>query len=137
MSTFFSYSFSNLDSILIFNFLISFIDRLKDTLKVSGAQVSPTEIEDCIRAHPDKLVVDVCVAGVSGGRTSDEKNPRAWIVLSDSGRQLGLEKTIGILDQWTRQNLSSYKWLRGGYELVDQVGVILQSFCCVLTWSLW
>ncbi|KAJ3555619.1 hypothetical protein NM688_g2475 [Phlebia brevispora] len=101
--------------------LDSFVDRAKDTLKVSGAQVSPTEIEDCIRAHPDKLVVDVCVAGVSGGRTSDEKNPRAWIVLSDSGRQLGLEKTIGILDQWTRQNLSSYKWLRGGYELVDQI----------------
>lgn len=99
----------------------SFVDRAKDTLKVSGAQVSPTEIEDVLRAHPDKLIADVCVAGVSGGRTSDEKNPRAWLVLSEDGKKLGVEKTLETLDAWTRQNLSKYKWLRGGYEIVDQV----------------
>ncbi|KAF5332375.1 hypothetical protein D9758_016950 [Tetrapyrgos nigripes] len=51
-----------------------FADRSKDTLKVSGIQVSPVEIEDVLLAHPGKLITDVTVAGVSGfGRTSDEK----------------------------------------------------------------
>ena len=88
---------------------------------MSGAQVSPTEIENTIFAHPDKLVADVCVAGVSGGRTSDEKLPRAWLVLSDEGKRRGPEETIKALDAWVKKNLSSYKWLRGGYETVDAV----------------
>lgn len=101
--------------------LLFFVDRAKDTLKVSGAQVSPTEVENTLLAHPDKLIVDVCVAGVSGGRTSDEKNPRAWIVLSDEGKQRGVEETIKTLDAWVKKNLSSYKWLRGGYETIDTI----------------
>lgn len=99
----------------------SFVDRIKDTLKVSGAQVSPTEIEEVLRMHPGKLITDVSVAGVSGGRTSDEKVPRAWVVLSDEGRKNSVEATLKELDQWARKNLSSYKWLRGGFEVVDQV----------------
>ncbi|KAG6807026.1 hypothetical protein H0H93_002064, partial [Arthromyces matolae] len=66
-----------------------FADRAKDTLKVSGSQVSPVEIENCLLAEPRHLITDVTVAGVSGGRTSDEKVPRAWVVLSDAGKQLG------------------------------------------------
>lgn len=99
----------------------SFVDRAKDTLKVSGAQVAPTEIEDAILAQPDRLVKDVCVAGVTGGRTSDEKIPRAWVVLGDAGRRRGAQETIKTLDDWVKQNLSRYKWLRGGYEIVDAV----------------
>lgn len=111
----------------------SFVDRAKDTLKVSGAQVSPTEVEDTLLAHPDKLIVDVCVAGVSGGRTSDEKNPRAWIVLSEEGKRRGADETIKTLDAWVKKNLSSYKWLRGGYEVVDTVRPQFTS----LTWRKW
>ena len=99
----------------------SFVDRAKDTLKVSGTQVSPTEIEEVIRAQPDKLVDDVCVAGVSGGRTSDEKLPRAWIVLGDAGKRRGAEQSLRTIEEWTKKNLSSYKWLRGGMEVVDKV----------------
>ena len=102
--------------------LHSFVERKKDTLKVSGAQVSPSEIEDVLHIHPDKLITDVCVGGVSGGRTSDEKVPRAWVVLSDEGRRRGAEEAMTALDSWTKQNLSSYKWLRGGLEVVDAVG---------------
>lgn len=105
----------------------SFVDRAKDTLKVSGAQVSPTEIEDTVRDHPDKLVSDVCVAGVSGGRTSDEKIPRAWIVLSEEGRRRGPEETVKALDAWVRKSLSKYKWVRGGYEVTDVVRIVITT----------
>lgn len=75
-----------------------------------------------LRAHPQKLVADVTVAGVSGGgRTADEKVPRAWIVLSESGKRLGATAAIQELERWHRENLSRYKWLRGGIEIVDEV----------------
>ncbi|OSD07162.1 acetyl-CoA synthetase-like protein [Trametes coccinea BRFM310] len=98
-----------------------FVERAKDILKVSGAQVSPTEIEEAILAHPDKLIVDVTVAGVSGGRTSDEKVPRAWIVLSEEGKRRGEKEVVQELHTWVQKNLSKYKWLRGGIEIVDEI----------------
>lgn len=84
-------------------------------------QVSPTEIEDLLLSHPAKSIVDVCVGGVSGGRTSDEKVPRAWIVLSEEGRRRGNQAVFEELEAWARKNLSKYKWLRGGIEAVDEV----------------
>ncbi|KAF9483593.1 acetyl-CoA synthetase-like protein [Pholiota conissans] len=100
-----------------------YADRAKDTLKVSGAQVSPVEIEDCLLAHPAKLITDVTVAGVSGGRTEDEKVPHAWIVLSDIGksREWGKAKVIKELTSWHQEHLSKYKWLRGGFDVVDEI----------------
>ncbi|KAF7293339.1 hypothetical protein MKEN_01463900 [Mycena kentingensis (nom. inval.)] len=98
-----------------------FADRGKDTLKVSGVQVSPKEIEDVLFAHPDKLVSDVTVAGVSGGRTADEKIPRAWVVLSAPGRKLGKEEVVRSLERWHQEQLSRYKWLRGGIEIVREI----------------
>ncbi|KAF7768672.1 hypothetical protein Agabi119p4_7915 [Agaricus bisporus var. burnettii] len=98
-----------------------FADRAKDTLKVSGIQVSPVEIENVLLAHPQKLITDVTVAGVSGGRTSDEKVPRAWIVLSPKGEQAGAQTVIKELDNWHKKNLSKYKWLRGGFEVVTEI----------------
>ena len=79
------------------------------------------EIENCLLAHPDKLIIDATVAGVSGGLTSDEKVPRAWVVLSPSGRKLGKEQVIQVLDSWHKENLSKYKHLRGGIEVVKEV----------------
>jgi len=84
-------------------------------------QVSPVEIENTLLAHPDKLVNDVSVAGVSGGRTLDERIPRAWVVLSPEGRKLGASAAMAKLDYWVRESLSKYKWLRGGIEVVDEV----------------
>lgn len=103
------------------------MERRKDTLKISGVQVSPTEIEDVIRSHPDGLVTDVCVVGVSGGRLSDEKNPRAWVVLTEEGKRIGQKETVKILDEWTKKNLSSYKWVRAGFEVVDEASVVEQG----------
>ncbi|KAF7296989.1 hypothetical protein MIND_00931200 [Mycena indigotica] len=98
-----------------------FADRGKDTLKVSGIQVSPKEIEDVLLAHPDKLVTDVSVAGVSGGRTADEKVPHAWVVLSATGRAMGEREAIRALVTWHEGQLSRYKWLRGGIEVVQRI----------------
>ena len=96
----------------------------QDTLKVSGMQVSPTEIEETLRQHPEGLIIDVSVAGVSGGRTADERVPRAWVVLSSKGKALGATEVITRLDAWTRETLSQYKWLRGGVGIIDQVSLM-------------
>jgi len=98
-----------------------FADRSKDTLKISGVQVSPKEIEDVLFAHPEKLISDVSVAGVSGGRTADEKVPRAWIVLSPAGTKKGEAAVKEALERWHRESLSKYKWLRGGIEVVKEI----------------
>ena len=95
----------------------------QDTLKISGLQVSPAEIEDVLLAEPTGLVKDVAVAGVllPGARTSDEMSPRAWIVLSAQGCQLRDEEVRDKLEQWVKTNLSKYKWLRGGIQFVSEV----------------
>jgi acyl-coenzyme A synthetase/AMP-(fatty) acid ligase len=96
----------------------------QDTLKISGIQVSPAEIENVLLTNPKRIIVDVTVAGVTGGRMSDEKVPRAWVVLSDAGKKMGAEKVIEELEAWHQENLSKYKWLRGGIEIVNQVRLL-------------
>ena len=105
----------------------SFVERAKDTLKVSGVQVSPSELEVALMAQPDGLIEDVAVAGVSGGRTSDEKVPRAWVVLSQAGKRKGAAATVKALEEWSRQSLTKQKWLRGGFEIVIEVHFLI--FC--------
>lgn len=101
--------------------VLFFEDRTKDTLKISGMQVSPVEIENTILAQPDKLITDVSVAGVSGGRTSDERIPRAWVVLSPAGAALGEKEVVSRLNAWVQEHLSRYKWLRGGIGIVEAI----------------
>jgi acyl-CoA synthetase (AMP-forming)/AMP-acid ligase II len=84
-------------------------------------QVSPVEIENTMLEQPDKLITDVSIAGVSGGRTSDERIPRAWIVLSPAGAALGEKEVVTRLDAWVKERLSRYKWLRGGIGIVEAI----------------
>jgi acyl-CoA synthetase (AMP-forming)/AMP-acid ligase II len=98
-----------------------YVDRGKDTFKVSGKQVSPTEIENTIREHPSQLIIDVAVAGVKGERWSSELVPRAWVVLSNTGKAQGVEAVLAALDEWARLRLSKHKWLRGGLQVVDEI----------------
>ena len=90
-------------------------------------QVSPLEIENVLLAHPKKLVNDVVIAGVSGGRILGEVVPHAWVVLSDSGKLLGRDATIMALESWHHKHLSNHKWLRGGIEVVDQARFALDQ----------
>ncbi|KAG8825489.1 hypothetical protein FRC19_011343 [Serendipita sp. 401] len=97
-------------------------DRGKDTLKVSGMQVSPMEIENSLFQHP--LVKDAAVAGVlasSTDATLSERVPRAWVVLTDQGKTKRKDQMRKELDTWVQQRLSKYKWLRGGIEFVEQI----------------
>ncbi|KAG1739566.1 hypothetical protein EDB19DRAFT_1895468 [Suillus lakei] len=59
--------------------------------------------------------------GVSGGRTSDERIPRAWVVLSPAGATLGEKEVVTRLHAWVQERLSRYKWLRGGIEIVETI----------------
>lgn len=93
----------------------------QDTFKVSGKQVSPSEIENTLREHPSQLIIDVAVAGVRGERLSSEIVPRAWVVLSNIGKEQGVEAVLATLDEWARSRLSKHKWLRGGLQAVDEV----------------
>jgi len=105
-----------------------FVDRIKNVFKVSGVQVSPTEIEETIRAHCGSLLLDICVAGVplfpSTGhhdfRISGEHVPRAWAVLADPAiaNQTEMRKCI---ESAVERHLSRQKWLVGGVEFVDQI----------------
>ena len=66
-----------------------------------------------LRAQSEGLIEDFTIAGVSGGRTSEERVPRAWIVLSKAGKKEGTAATVKALEEWSQQNLT--KWLRGGF----------------------
>ena len=98
---------------------------MKDTLTVSAVQVSPSEIEIALLEHPAHLISDVSVAGVSGVRMSDEKVPRAWIVLSDAGKKRGADNVVRELDAWVKERLSKPKWVRGGFSVVDEVSYLI------------
>ena len=94
------------------------------------------EIENCLLDHPEKLINDVSVAGVSGGRTSDEKVPRAWIVLNSAGKKRGVSAVIKELESWHQKNLSKYKWLRGGIEVVEEVCLLPSPLAFISSYSI-
>jgi hypothetical protein len=47
---------------------------------------------------------------------------RAWVVLTEAGKQLSDAQITEKLDKWVKQRLSRHKWLTGGVEVVDEVG---------------
>ncbi|KAI0319157.1 hypothetical protein OF83DRAFT_1111778 [Amylostereum chailletii] len=100
-----------------------FVDRIKDTLKISGTQVSPSEIESTLLQHSGGLIDDVAVAGVPlpSSRFTDELSPHAWVVLSAKGRQRGQDAVFQELEGWVRARLSKPKWLRGGFQVVVEI----------------
>jgi len=88
---------------------------------VKGLQVAATEVEDTLLEHPDKLARDACVAGVDNGRGDGSLFVRAWVVLTEAGKQLSDAQVAEKLDEWVKQRLSKHKWLTGGVEVVDEI----------------
>jgi len=112
-------------------------------MKVSGMQVSPAEIEDALLNHPGELIHDAAVAGVQVPLKErscrmegpSERVPRAWVVLTAKGVDLGEETVAKELKEWIKKRLSRYKQLRGGIEFVSEVGPLplrfLHPFDCL------
>jgi long-chain acyl-CoA synthetase len=72
--------------------------RETDLINRGGLKVSPEEVEEVLRSHPD--VRDACVAGVPDARLGEV--PYAWIV---ADRQFDPK----ALEAWCRQRLAAYK----------------------------
>ena len=53
-------------------------------------------------------------------------------MLTPAGKKRGVAAVVEELDGWHKKNLSKYKWLRGGIQVIDAVCFFfLPSLCCV------
>ena len=57
----------------------------------------------------------------------DELVPRARIVPFNAGRAIGEQELVRRVDEYVKEGVSKYKWLRGGVKVVDEV-----RFLCVI-----
>jgi acyl-coenzyme A synthetase/AMP-(fatty) acid ligase len=94
-----------------------FIDgRMKDTIKVNGWQVSPSEIETVLLQHPD--ILDAAVVGVSTTDTDglEVVRPRAYVVTQEKS-SLEFHEVM----EFVSARLISYKRLTGGVKFVTVI----------------
>jgi long-chain acyl-CoA synthetase len=76
------------------------VDRLKDMIIVSGANVYPSEVEDVLAAHP--AVAEASVIGIPDDHKGEV--PKAYVVLRPAATA-----TASDLRAYCVENLSSYK----------------------------
>ncbi len=79
---------------------VTIVDRLKELIITGGFNVSPTEVEDALQAHPD--VVAAAVVGLP--RASGGEEVAAAVVLRDGARL-----DDGALRDFCRTRLTPYK----------------------------
>ena len=87
------------------------VDRNKDMIKVSGYQVSPTELENEIRQAGG--VTDVAVIGVPHHKAGEV--PRAFIVRESE------DVTKEKIEEFLEPKIAKYKRLRGGIVFLEQL----------------
>lgn len=80
---------------------LSVVDRAKDLVIVSGFNVFPAEVEQCIAALPG--VAEVVVVGRPDARSGEAVE--AVVVAAASGADLGAEQ----VSSWCRSHLAGYK----------------------------
>jgi crotonobetaine/carnitine-CoA ligase len=78
----------------------TFVARRKEVLRRRGQNLSPTEVEEAILAHP--AVLEVAVVGVASELTEDEV--KAFVVAEPGG-----VLDFAELRAWTGQRLSAFK----------------------------
>lgn len=91
-------------------------DRIKELVKYKGFQVAPAELEGILVSH--SKVADACVVGLYDESEATEV-PRAFVVLT-----VKVENAAAVeseIQRWVQERVVSYKRLRGGVELVDQI----------------
>ncbi|KHJ97549.1 AMP-binding enzyme [Oesophagostomum dentatum] len=83
-------------------------DRDKELIKVNGKQVSPSEIEEVLMAHPE--VLDCCIIGVPDEKCGEV--PLAFVVAKSINEN--------EIHAYVRERLASYKRLKG-IKFVDSI----------------
>jgi len=43
------------------------------------------------------------------------------VVLTPAGKNAGEKEVVTALDAWVKENLSRFKWLRGGIEVTEEI----------------
>jgi acyl-coenzyme A synthetase/AMP-(fatty) acid ligase len=98
---------------------VYYLDRIKETLKINGWQVSPTELESIMMQHPG--IVDCAVIGTARTNASGiaETLPTAYVVRSEG--VAGAELHERAVKEFVAKRVISYKRLTGGVVFVRQV----------------
>ncbi len=79
---------------------VTIVDRIKELIITGGFNVSPSEVEDSLRSHPN--IADVAVVGIP--RPAGGEDVVAAVVLAD-----GATLDEDGLRSWCRENLTAYK----------------------------
>lgn len=87
------------------------VDRKKDMLVVSGFNVFPKDIDECLMSHP--AVADACTIGVPDPHSCER--PKSFVVLRE-GVSVGAED----LRAWCKERLVAYKVPRY-VEFIDSI----------------
>ncbi|KAL2747727.1 4-coumarate--CoA ligase 1-like [Vespula maculifrons] len=88
------------------------LDRLKETMKYRGFQISPSEIENLLQSHPD--VIEVAVVGVP--HLEDDEHPIAFII-----KVPGSKVSEGELRELVEKNMTDSYHLRGGIKFLEKM----------------
>jgi acyl-CoA synthetase (AMP-forming)/AMP-acid ligase II len=96
------------------NGLVYIVDRKKELIKYKGTGVAPAELEALLISHPK--VNDAAVIGVPDPTESSNEVPRAYIVAKP-----GTKVSADEVKAFVKENLASYKQLRGGVLFVDEI----------------
>ncbi|KAJ9601993.1 hypothetical protein H2200_013552 [Cladophialophora chaetospira] len=107
------------DQVLVQGGKLYYQDRIKETMKVKGWQVSPTELESILIAHP--RIADAAVVGVT--RESKlgvpETFPTAYVVRSSDGQSSSLSGQD--VKDFVAARVISYKRITGDVIFVKQI----------------
>lgn len=93
---------------------LNIVDRKKDIMKVGNYQIDPSELEMVIQKIPGVILVSVF--GLPDPVFMDI--PAAMIVKAANS-----SLTEGQVQEFVENNVSSYKWLKGGVYFVDRMPI--------------
>lgn len=91
------------------------VDRMKEMIKVKALQVSPSELEDILRQHPE--VMDAAVLSFPDERMGEV--PRAFVVKNN--RKGDNEAISAEVHRYLNERVSDHKKLRGGIVFLDAI----------------
>ncbi|ETI24068.1 hypothetical protein G647_03437 [Cladophialophora carrionii CBS 160.54] len=96
-----------------------YTDRIKETMKVHGWQVSPTELESVLVQHPG--IADAAVVGVARSNLLGipETFPTAYVVRS--ALKSGSPLTAQEVKDFIAARLISYKRITGDVNFIEQI----------------